>query len=91
MLIVNKFFHYERRLPWNKGKEVIVMDNSKNVPIWEKSNLTLEEASVYSGIGVNKIRDLSNEKNCGFVLFVGTKRLIKRRLFDDYIEKLYSI
>lgn len=67
------------------------METNKTVPIWEKSNLTLEEASAYSGIGVNKIRDLSNERNCSFVLFVGTKRLIKRRLFDEYIDRAYSI
>ena len=24
----------------------------KDVPIWEKSNLTLEEAAAYSGIGI---------------------------------------
>jgi excisionase family DNA binding protein len=63
----------------------------KEVPIWEKSNLTLEEAAAYSGIGINKIRELTNEQNCNFVLFVGSKRLIKRRLFDAYIEKIYSI
>lgn len=92
MLIANrKIFYHERRLPWNKGKEVVVMETNKTVPIWEKSNLTLEEASAYSGIGVNKIRDLSNERNCSFVLFVGTKRLIKRRLFDEYIDRAYSI
>ena len=61
------------------------------VPIWEKSNLTLEEAAAYSGIGINKIRELTNQQNCNFVLFVGSKRLIKRRLFDAYIEKIYSI
>lgn len=27
----------------------------KEIPIWEKSNLTLEEAAAYSGIGINKI------------------------------------
>lgn len=27
----------------------------KEVPIWEKSNLTIEEAAAYSSIGVNKI------------------------------------
>jgi excisionase family DNA binding protein len=63
----------------------------KEVPIWEKSNLTLEEAAAYSGIGINKTRELTNEQNCNFVLFVGSKRLIKRRLFDAYIEKIYSI
>lgn len=61
------------------------------VPIWEKSNLTLEEAAAYSGIGINKIREITNEKNCDFVLFVGNKRLIKRRKFDAYIEHVYSI
>ena len=63
----------------------------KEVPIWEKSNLSLEEAAAYSGIGVNKLRELTNEKNCRYVLSVGNKRLIKRRLFDQYIEQEYSI
>ena len=63
----------------------------KEVPIWEKSNLNLEEAAAYSGIGVNKLHELTNEKNCRFVLWVGNKRLIKRRLFDQYIEQEYSI
>lgn len=57
------------------------------VPIWEKSNLTLEEAAAYSGIGINKLREITNEPGCNFVLFIGTKRLIKRRLLDAYIEK----
>jgi len=61
------------------------------VPIWEKSNLTLEEAAAYSGIGVNKIRELTNDSQCKFVLWVGSKRLIKRKLFDQYIEQCYSI
>ena len=63
----------------------------KEVPIWEKSNLTLEEAAAYSGIGINKLRELTNEKDCSFVLWVGNKRLIKRRLFDQYIERERSI
>lgn len=62
------------------------------VPIWEKSNLTLKEAAAaYSGIGINKLRELSNERGCNFVLFVGSKRLIKRRLFDAYIERIDTI
>lgn len=63
----------------------------KEVPIWEKSNLTLEEAAAYSGIGINKLRDLSNEEGCKFVLWVGNKRLIKRRQLDQFTEKEYSI
>ncbi|MCC8059683.1 MAG: DUF6462 family protein [Clostridiales bacterium] len=63
----------------------------KEVPIWEKSNLSLEEAAAYSGIGINKLRELTSAKDCRFVLWVGSKRLIKRRLFDQYIEREYSI
>ena len=61
------------------------------VPIWEKSNLTLEEAAAYSGIGINKLRELTNDNNCRFVLWCGSKRLIKRKLLDAYLEKTYSI
>jgi len=61
----------------------------QDVPIWEKANLTLEEAAAYSGVGINRIRELTNEKNCNFVLFVGTKRLIKRKLFEKFLESTY--
>ena len=54
----------------------------KEIPIWEKSNLTLKEAAVYSGIGVNKLRELTNERGCKFVLWNGNKRLIKRKELD---------
>lgn len=63
----------------------------KAIPIWEKSNLTLEEAAIYSNIGVNKIREISNNNNCPFVLWIGNKRLIKRRKFDEFIESQFSI
>ncbi len=69
------------------------MSNGKKleVPIWEKSNLTVEETAAYSGIGINKIKELSNDDKCPFVLWVGTKRLIKRKLFDAYVERQFSI
>ena len=41
----------------------------KDVPIWEKSNLTLEEAAAYSGIGINKLRSLSDHEQCKHILF----------------------
>ena len=63
----------------------------KEIPIWEKSNLSLEEAAAYSGIGINKLREITNEDRCKFVLWVGNKRQIKRRLFDQFIEQAYSI
>lgn len=64
---------------------------TQEVPIWEKSNLTLEEAAAYFGIGTAKLRQLTDEENCNFVLFNGSKRLIKRKLLDKYLESEYSI
>ena len=60
---------------------------SVKVPIWEKVALTLEEAAEYSNIGINKIRELSNNPLCDFVIFVGKKRLIKRKEFEKYISE----
>ena len=78
-----------------KSKEETHMQFCKDdplfVPLWEKSNLTVDEAAAYSGIGRGKIKEISNDDRCPFVLWVGTKRLIKRKLFDAYIEKMFSI
>ena len=57
------------------------------VPIHCKQNLTLEEAAEYSNIGIKRLDYLVRQPNCNFVLHVGSKRLIKRRLFDDFIER----
>ena len=61
------------------------------VPVWEKQNLTIEEAAAYSNIGQNKLREISDNERCPFVLWVGNKRLIKRRQFDRYIDDCYSL
>ena len=63
----------------------------KEVPIWEKTNLTLEEAAAYSGIGINKLREITDNDRCDFVLWVGTKRLIKRKQLDQFTEQCYSL
>ena len=61
------------------------------IPIWEKTNLTVEEMAAYSGIGINKIKELTNDEDCSFVLWVGTKRLIKRKQLDKFTEQCYSL
>ena len=63
----------------------------KTVPISEKEMLTLTEAAALFGIGINRIREMSEANNCPYVLFVGGKRLIKRRRFLAYLESAYSI
>ena len=52
-----------------------------DVPVWEKMNLTVEEAAAYSNIGINKIDEMAKAPNCSFVLYIGRKKLIKRKAF----------
>lgn len=61
------------------------------VPLWHKANLTIEEASSYTGIGRDKLYEITNREDCPFVLWIGNRRLIKRQAVDDYIRKSYSI
>lgn len=61
------------------------------VPIWEKELLSVKEAAAYFGIGENKIREMTDGQMCQYVLWVGNKRLIKRRLFQQALEQQYSI
>ena len=56
-----------------------------------KPLLTLKEASQYTGIGINKLRDMSNERNCNYVLFVGRKRMFKRVALLKFLEEAYSV
>lgn len=63
-----------------------MMEINNEIPIWKKLNLTIEEAAHYSGIGIHKIRELMDEDDCDFVLKIGTKKnLIKRVKFEKYI------
>ncbi len=56
------------------------------VPIWEKSNLTVREAAEYFNIGINKIDELLTTPNCSFVLYVGKKKLVKRKEFEKFLS-----
>ena len=64
------------------------MSEAKNtVPIHLKVTLSIKEANQLTGIGINSIEDRLHEPNCPFVLFVGTKKMIKRKEFEEYISK----
>ena len=56
------------------------------VPIHLKMTLTTKEAAEYSNIGINKIDSMLRTPNCPFVLFVGTKKLVKRKEFEQFIK-----
>lgn len=68
------------------------MNNSEEkLPIDRKLVLSIREAAAYSNIGINKIDSLLRTPNCPFVLFVGSKKLVKRREFEEYISKKFAI
>ena len=64
---------------------------AEKIPVWEKANLTITEAAAYFNIGETKIRSLSDDDDCTFVLWCGRKRLIKRAAFEKYLEKQFSV
>ena len=53
-----------------------------------KYNLTIKEASEYYNIGENKLRGLIKQDCCEFVLYIGKKALIKRKQFEEYLDKV---
>ena len=64
----------------------------KEIPFWEKLNLTIEEAVAYSNIGENTLREIiCNNKRLDFIMFIGKKTLIKRQAFEKWNEKQYVV
>lgn len=64
---------------------------NQEVPIHEKLLLTIKEAAMYSNIGINRIDSMLREEGCSFVLFVGSKKLVKRREFEAYIAERFAV
>ena len=76
------------------SEEVNSMEYEKKlelVPLWHKTALTLEEATAYCGIGKHKLAELADNPKCDFILWVGRKRLFKRKKLDDFIERSFSV
>lgn len=63
-----------------------VTDFPENKPIEEP-----EDEQGYFNIGEKKLRQLTEGDRCPFVLYCGSKRLIKREMFQSYLEKQFSI
>lgn len=75
----------ENRQEWFKCR-------SQEVPLWHRQNLSVDEMAVYTGIGRETIRSLTEQKEAiNFTLRVGKRTMIKRKRFEAYLEKLYSI
>ena len=66
-------------------------EKTEAVPIWEKAAITVEEAAAYTGIGENRLREITLDEDCDFVLWVGSRRLLKRKKLEEFIEKQFSL
>lgn len=68
------------------------MEEKSAVPLWHKYLLTVQEASEYFNIGEKKIRQLIQENNTApYLLTNGAKVLIKRSLFEQFLNEVSSI
>lgn len=60
----------------------------KEVPVWQKYTLSIEEAAEYFRIGQRRLRELAAENpNADFLLSNGNRVQIKRKLFEKYIDE----
>ena len=67
-------------------------ENSMEIPVSEKYVLSLEEASLYFHIGINRLRRMVNEhKDADWVLWIQTHAAIKRKKFEQYIDSLNTL
>lgn len=65
--------------------------DGKDCPIWEKSLLTMQEASIYFNIGYPKLSALTSDDDCEYVVWNGTRRLIKRERFTEFLDSQFSV
>lgn len=65
--------------------------NKNYVPIWQKVTLTVEEAAAYSNISSKTLRRFINECTPDFILKIGSKTLIKRKIFEKFLERTDAI
>ena len=60
---------------------------TNEIPYWEKYMLTLREAAEYFHIGEKKMRQIVDENgDADFILMVGNRAMIKRKMFEEYID-----
>ena len=61
---------------------------ANEIPYWEKYMLTLREAAEYFHIGEKKMRQIVDENmDAKFLLESGNRVMIKRKLFEEYLDR----
>lgn len=68
------------------------MADRNAIPFWVKYTLTIQQASEYFNIGEKKMRQIVQENpTADYILTNGTKILIKRIRFEQYVDDVSSI
>ena len=68
------------------------MSKIKDIPIWEKITLSVEETAALFRIGEHKLRQIANEQyDADFILWNGSRPQFKRKKFEEYIDRCSSI
>ena len=68
-----------------------MQQNNVSIPLNLKLTMTVKEAAEYSNIGINRIDRMLRSPNCPLVLYVGTKKLVKRKEFEQFISNKLTI
>ena len=67
------------------------MEKKIAIPINQKALLTVEEAAALTGLGTGKLREISSDDRCEFVLWNGARRMFKRDKLIAYLNNSFSI
>ena len=68
------------------------MNKITAIPFWERYTLSVEEAAAYFRVGENKLRKLINNNNdAEFILWNGNRPQIKKRKFEEFIDRNSTI
>ncbi len=69
-----------------------IMNTEIRMPFWEQYTMTIKEASQYFRIGETKLRSIIGEEpTADYILWNGNRALIKRKVFEDYLDKTAAI
>lgn len=61
---------------------------SRQIPLWEKYTLTIQEAAEYFHIGEKKLRKLvEDDADANYIIMNGNRVMIKRKLFEQFIDE----
>lgn len=61
---------------------------TNEIPYWEKYMLTLRQAAEYFHVGEKKMRQIVDDNmDANFLLESGNRIMIKRKLFEEFLDR----